>query len=571
MPRADRVELAHRLRGVTAPTAIPPPADEQPGERRPFWVVQTEPPRAFQVNATLRVTSPHALMYVQDDLRISDADMDAAAREFETVVYPSVTGWFGGPALSGGETAPRITILHLRLPNVAGYFTALDQLPKAIAPISNERRMIYVDISGGPPGSAAYRGLVAHEFQHLLHQDRSPYADTWLNEGLSDLVAELVGGAGSSLRAYANNPDTQLTTWPVGSTAAHYGAAHSFLRYVLRHYGGIERAGDLVARGGRGVNAVDGYLRDGGWGVGFDDVFADWLVASYLNLTDGPYANPGEDARVRSVTRLATPRRGDATVNQFGADYFEIEPGRRGRSFSFQGASSVSLTPNPPAGGQGQWWSNRGDSLNATLTRALDLRGVTTATLRFKTWYDIERGWDFAYVLVSTDDGATWTVLRGQRSSDFDPLSQGYGPAYTGRSGEGAAGWQDEQIDLGALAGQRVLLRFQYITDEAAAAPGFMLDDIAVPEIGFFDDAEGESDWTADGFRRVTAPVVQRYLLQVATEAGGVWSVRRVEAGQDGSASIPIPADVERAVVIVAGVTHDAYLPAAYRWALEER
>src|SRR5439155_25366635 len=110
-------------------------------------------------------------------------------------------------------------------------------------------------------------------------------------------------------------------------------------------------------------------------------------------------------------------------------------------------------------------------------------------------------------------------IARGQHASDFDPLGQAYGPGYTGRSGDGdTPAWIDEQVDLSPFAGRDVLLRFEYITDEAASGPGFALDDLSVPEIGFVDDAEADYGWPASGFTRVTGPIAQRYLIQLVTQ-----------------------------------------------------
>ena len=69
------------------------------------------------------------------------------------------------------------------------------------------------------------------------------------------------------------------------------------------------------------------------------------------------------------------------------------------------------------------WWSNRGDAVDATLTRAFDLTGVSQASLAFDLWFDIEEGFDFAYVLASRDGGASWDVLEGRDSTVRRPAS----------------------------------------------------------------------------------------------------------------------------------------------------
>ena len=56
-------------------------------------------------------------------------------------------------------------------------------------------------------------------------------------------------------------------------------------------------------------------------------------------------------------------------------------------------------------------------------------------------------------------------------------------------------------MDLSEYAGadgESVLVRFEYITDEGVNLDGIVIDDIAVPELGFADDAETDGDWTGE-------------------------------------------------------------------------
>jgi immune inhibitor A len=168
--------------------------------------------------------------------------------------------------------------------------------------------------------------------------------------------------------------------------------------------------------------------------------------------------------------------------------------------------------PVTPAQGNYMWWGGKQNWLDAKLTMAtpLNLSGVTSATLTFKTFYDIEEGWDFGFVQASTDGGTTWTSLPGTTTTyDHDPSCFFIDelPGYTGYS----EGWLDETVDLSAYAGQsNVLLRFRYRTDPATLGMGWYLDDIKVNADGqviFSDDVESASnkwvvqEWTrTDGF-----------------------------------------------------------------------
>jgi hypothetical protein len=105
-----------------------------------------------------------------------------------------------------------------------------------------------------------------------------------------------------------------------------------------------------------------------------------------------------------------------STLPQFSADYVELPRG--GGLAAFSGQPVVDLLPV----GEGElWWSNRADSLNSRLTRRLDLRDVTSATLQFDAWYDIEDQFDYVYVSASRDGAAT----VGSRRRSTSPRSRG--------------------------------------------------------------------------------------------------------------------------------------------------
>jgi hypothetical protein len=78
--------------------------------------------------------------------------------------------------------------------------------------------------------------------------------------------------------------------------------------------------------------------------------------------------------------------------------------------------------------------------------------------------------------------------------------------------------WQPQQLDLTPYAGQEILLRFETITLPGRDDNGFAVDNIAIPEIDFLDDAsEVSEDWTLAGWSRVDNQVPARWLLQTVT------------------------------------------------------
>ena len=96
---------------------------------------------------------------------------------------------------------------------------------------------------------------------------------------------------------------------------------------------------------------------------------------------------------------------------------------------------SVLFSVNTPYSGSKEWYSGSGNGLNQLLTRDVDLSGVGAAVLTFAAWYEIEQDWDYGYVEVSTDNGATWTQLPGNLTTNTDPNGNNDGNGITGSSG----------------------------------------------------------------------------------------------------------------------------------------
>jgi len=165
------------------------------------------------------------------------------------------------------------------------------------------------------------------------------------------------------------------------------------------------------------------------------------------------------------------------------------------------------MVMNTPYSGSYEWWGGRADLIDNKLTRAVDLTTKTTATLDFWTWYEIEEGWDFGFVQVSTDGGVTWTSLSDLESRvtyAHDPNAMGTIvaslPGFTGSSN----GWVHETFNL--PVGGSILLRFRYMTDWATIFDGWFLDEIRIVADGstiFYDNVETlASGWTVSGWTR---------------------------------------------------------------------
>ena len=156
--------------------------------------------------------------------------------------------------------------------------------------------------------------------------------------------------------------------------------------------------------------------------------------------------------------------------------------------------------------GANAWWGGKADNLDATMTRSVAVpAGASALTMRLN--YAIEANWDYAYVSVSTNDGATWTNLAGTYAgangapvaltTNTNPNGNNLGNGITGASG---AAWRLASFNMTPYAGQTVLVRLRYKTDQFTTLNGFLADEITLGPFG--DGAEaGDNGWTLSGFK----------------------------------------------------------------------
>lgn len=579
-PPRDLFSLSRRLKGKSEQRDERSVAPERPdydvGSLHTFWLADQQKKNYYRISATLRHKTPHAYFYVENGQEVSLEGLRQAGDVFEDRIYPTVRDYFGNlPDL--GLDDPRITILHASFPGPPGYYSSADEFPSYINPYSNEREMIYINLRNTTPGAERYYSTITHELQHMVHSRLDSSEDTWINEGLSELAVRLAGYAttGSEV-SFAVNPDTQLNSWAEDPSRAlpHYGAAYLLVSYLAERYGGYEGLKDLVAEKARGINGVERYLDKKGFAVTFDDVFKDWVIANYLDdpqLDDGRYGYKDIDVHVRASDVGELPVRVATTVHQYAADYLDLGQVRGDYAIAFTGTATVKLLANDAHSGRRQWWGNRGDGVDTTLTREFDLAGLDGATLSFSAWYDIEKGYDYAYVEISTDGGATWTTLRGLYTTDSDPNGNNLGNGYTGRSGGAERpDWIDERIDLTPYVGGKALIRFECVTDDAYAGPGFAVDDISIPELGYSYDGESEGRWIPDGFVLFANSVPQRYFVQII-RLGPQPRIDAMPLDGDRRGQLIVSGDgSSRVVLVVAGAAAATSELASYEYSVEQ-
>ncbi|MBY5161174.1 M6 family metalloprotease domain-containing protein [Salsipaludibacter albus] len=137
-------------------------------------------------------------------------------------------------------------------------------------------------------------------------------------------------------------------------------------------------------------------------------------------------------------------------------------------------------------------YSGQGNNLDNVAYVEAELTGSSEMTAMVD--YDIEVDWDYAYAVVSTDQGATWQSVPTNLSTNTDPNGQNFGDGITGDSN----GWTELTADLSGHTGT-AWVGFRYWTDVAAIEPGFSADAVAIDGTDV-----AEEDFTLDGFTVTT-------------------------------------------------------------------
>lgn len=576
-PDRNNIELAQLYGGFSGEIPVPPLAGAalNVGTIQQINVLNHEDNTLSPIEVELLVVSDHAYFWFdtgEGSQRPSEAALSDAAATFDEI-YEQVISFFGSEDNPGVDGDPRVHIVNaspLALCNVtvdtagacglAGYFSSFDLIPTVVDAESNGREMFVMNVDNF--GSSFYLNVLAHEFRHMIEENYDAGDTDWETEGSAMLAEDLLGyrdSPYSRANLFLSNPDQQLNSWTDGFTLPYYGQGYLMNRYIFDRLG-PELYQQFATSPEAGLSAIDGITALTGSDVTGESVWLDWLVALAIHNEEGIpdiyeiQADGIDSAAGQQVANF--PASFQETVHQNAADYYTIDASGE-VTVNFTGSAHVSVMDTAAASGEYMWYANRANFSHSRLTRAFDLTGVSRATLQYSVYHDIEYSYDYAYLFVSTDNGLTYQPLTADHMQGQSPADNPSGLAladrfYTGRS----ESWQQETVDLTPYAGQNILIRFAYLTDPILTFGGFAIDNIAVPEIGFYDDAETPDEgWVAEGFDRVTAVMPQQWFVMIVTQDNGTYSaVERYSlvGGESISHPLSLAESSGEAIVIVA-------------------
>ena len=365
---ADRRQRG-ALRGANAALAVAPPTV---GSTKTIRVPNFDDntgdnpcDNPISITATVKAVGKNSVILVDDASPtggLSDSDYGQIAAEFDTLIFPVDTTYFGVP--TDLDVDERIYILYtpevnkLSEPNsgsyVGGFFFSGDLFAASRCAQSNETEIFYL-LTADPGPTPLFgneferefirvstRGTIAHEFQHMINIGMKiadpdvEYDDetAWLNEGLSHFAEELVGrevlGKGvleeltwaevtanretyvafffqnfARFEDYILNPaGSSPTSEKAAESLSYRGAAWAFVRHLSDH-----RAGGNVAQFTRSLvlNVDTGIANvESRTGVPFEDQIRAWMIANAADDRGIPNLDPvNEYASWRMIEAMA--------------------------------------------------------------------------------------------------------------------------------------------------------------------------------------------------------------------------------------------------------------------------
>ncbi len=227
------------------------------GDEREFWVYDDD---GFErKTAELKGKNENAMLWVTEDSEkyVSSGNVSYYLDQFEKY-YSDLKDYFGRepdaddfPVLENADG--RVNIVLSEMP-YGGYFYSADLYSQQEYRHSNEDKVIYVRGAYSDPdfdyGRRHTAGVIAHEFQHLLHYNERILAgadqtETWINEGLSELAKDIAGFGFEQENPYQQSrvesymeavQDVSVTGWQ--QQTENYGASYVFTRYLYDQYKG---------------------------------------------------------------------------------------------------------------------------------------------------------------------------------------------------------------------------------------------------------------------------------------------------------------------------------------------
>lgn len=329
-----------------------------------FWVFKH--PWA-KIHAICKAVGDYAYIFVEEKMWdqgfVDQDDINAVLKSFEKQTFKDSTkGIYQtdvenfGPVPNALDGDPKVYILFYDMSFYGdGAFFAFDQYTQEQIDsvygtgfyYSNEKELLYMNAKNDV-SSNLMLSVVAHEFQHMIHWNMDPDEESWINEGCAEYAMYLYGYP-DPIVVFNMYPDNDLTMWDSGF--GDYIQSYLFIMYLYEKYGGAETIKSLVAEPLNSIEGVEQTLINISAQRSFKEVFTDWVIANYLDVTtsyEGQYGYRNIVLPVFDASRSHSQypiENVEGSVSPWAADYIWMNNGTP-QTLNFEGDNEGSFNVN---------------------------------------------------------------------------------------------------------------------------------------------------------------------------------------------------------------------------------
>ena len=380
-------------------------------------------------------------------------------QKFNTEIHPIITNVFYNTDINP-YTYVVITNLN---PGIAGYYSDSNNYPINVHYGSNEVDIIFIDIDQIKNGEQSFLSTLTHELTHLYQSQISSYSNSWIKEGTAELITNSVG---------LQRPlDSNIFSKPISLSNLNnpnlqqYGYFTFFFLYLQDRFNPLNLY-ELLQHENKSIEGIIDYLKTNhNYQNHSKDLLNEWGL-EVLNCIIENCSFYNDFINTTPVIEINDSQ--TIKMLPLSLQFYKILDSQN---------TSIQISTEILNENNDIWWSGNGDLIDNMITFEFEIKDLDNYSLYFDTYFDIEGRFDLVYLEISKDGGASWEILStpamNSQSSSFYAL----GPHYTNQIED----WINEEILIGNLnITDKLLVRFEYITDDSVNNKGFYIKDITL-------------------------------------------------------------------------------------------
>ena len=380
-------------------------------------------------------------------------------QKFNTEIHPIISNVFYNTDINP-YTYVVITNLN---PGIAGYYSDSNNYPINVHYGSNEVDVIFIDIDQIKNGEQSFLSTLTHELTHLYQSQISSYSNSWIKEGTAELITNSVG---------LQRPlDSNIFSKPISLSNLNnpnlqqYGYFTFFFLYLQDRFNPLNLY-ELLQYENKSIEGIIDYLKTNhNYQNHSKDLLNEWGL-EVLNCIIENCSFYDDFINTTPVIEINDSK--TIKMLPLSLQFYKILDSQN---------TSIQISTEILNENNDIWWSGNGDLIDNMITFEFEIKDLDNYSLYFDTYFDIEGQFDLVYLEISKDGGSSWEILSTSAMNSQSSSFYALGPHYTNKIED----WINEEILIGNLnITDKLLVRFEYITDDSVNNKGFYIKNITL-------------------------------------------------------------------------------------------